>query len=335
MSDTADKPPKVNTEYEPKRLWTSDFALEGKGLRVKKTGHWVPLNLSILHDFFSWFSFYTLAASWRLGRRLTGKGRPTIAFFPDKPRPWYFVWPVIHVAGVKLIDKVEQADIVFQFDDSTESEHVIPKTKDGARLVNMNCRDVSKSRVAEAFAAAAGYSLAVDPTVFNGKMVEKSELNAAHDGRIVQGPIAKGEDGKVYQRLIDNEIEGGLVEDLRACIVGGKPAIVLRKRRNVERRFMNENAQVILARPTSCYSAEEIDVICRFADEMGLEWGGVDVLRDGESGQIFIVDANKTDMGPPIALNIGRKLRATRWMAHAFAAAFMDNSDKIIKDEAV
>lgn len=55
---------------------------------------------------------------------------------------------------------------------------------------------------------------------------------------------------------------------------------------------------------------------------IGLDWGGVDVLRDRSSGRIYIVDANKTDMGPPVALKLGAKLRATRRMAQAFAVAF-------------
>ena len=129
-------------------------------------------------------------------------------------------------------------------------------------------------------------------------------------------------DGKTYQRLIDNEIEGGLVEDLRCCIVGGAPTVVFRKRRPIARRFLNENVDVILDEPRKCYSAEEIEVISAFAKEIGLEWGGVDVLRDRKSGKIFIVDANKTDMGPPVALNLGDKLKATRRMARAFVLAF-------------
>ena len=59
-----------------------------------------------------------------------------------------------------------------------------------------------------------------------------------------------------------------------------------------------------------------------YNNHFGLEWGGVDVLRDNASGKIYIVDANKTDMGPPVALNLGDKLKATRRMAKAFVAAF-------------
>ena len=187
--------------------------------------------------------------------------------------------------------------------------------------MNFDCNDISKSKVGEAFERAAGYSLAVDPRTYKGRMVEKSEKNACHDGRVIEGPMEPIED-KTYQVLVDNEIEGGLIEDLRCSICGGKPAVVFRKRREIARRFLNENAEVILDTPQNAYSSEEIDLISRFADEMGLEWGGVDVLRDNASGKIYIVDANKTDMGPPIALNLGDKLKSTRRMAKAFVAAF-------------
>ena len=303
------------------RNWLADFKYEDGACLVKKTGHRVPLNLKLANDIFTWLTFYTMAQSWRTWRRVTGHKRPTIAFYPDKPRPWYFIWPVMHASGAKLISDVSQADMVFQFDDSTHTDTHTPITKPGARLVNFGCTDISKSCVAESWERAAGYSLKVDPTTYTGPMVEKSEKNACHDGRIIEGPMDPIE-GKTYQRLIDNEIEGGLVEDLRCCIVGGAPTVVFRKRRPISRRFLNENADVILDEPKKCYSAEEIAVISKFAAEIGLEWGGVDVLRDRETGRIYIVDANKTDMGPPVALNLGNKLKATRRMARAFVNAF-------------
>ena len=304
------------------RLWISDFKYDDGAMLVKKTGHRVPITLSLANDIFTWFCFYFFAQTWRSWRRITGYKRPTIAFSPDKPRPWYFIWPVMHVSGAKLIDDVAEADIVMHFDDSTESNGPVPIIKPGARLVNFGCSDISKSTVAAAFERASGYSLSVDPTTHTGRMVEKSELNAAHDGRVLEGPLDEPVEGKTYQRLVDNEIEGGLVEDLRCCVVNGSPVVVFRKRRPLERRFLNENVQVLLDEPRNCYTSDEIAVIERFAAEIGLDWGGVDVLRDRMNGKIYIVDANKTDMGPPVALKLGSKLRATRRMAQAFAIAF-------------
>ena len=304
-----------------KRIWFSDFKYMDRGFLVKKTGAHIPIAWSLFHDVFSWFAFYFFTQTWRIGRWLSGHKRPTIAFFPDKARPWYFIWPVMHVAGAKVVEDPSEADIVIQFDDSTITNNTLPETRSDAVLVNFHCNDISKSLIAEVFAKAAGYDLSADPRTYEGAMVEKSELNGAHDGRIIVGPMEPVE-GKSYQRLIDNEIPGGLVEDLRTCIVGGEPAIVYRKRRLLERRFMNENEEVILDTIANVYSEEELEIIRRFAAGINLDWGGIDVLRDKATGKIHIVDANKTDMGPPIALPIGGKLRATRRMAKAFATAF-------------
>jgi hypothetical protein len=102
----------------------------------------------------------------------------------------------------------------------------------------------------------------------------------------------------------------------------GQPVLVFKKRRPTGRRFANENVSVEWVRPEQVYSPAEIDLIRRFCSEIRLDWGGVDVLRNSTDGRIYIVDANKTDMGPPVALPLGQKLRATRLLARAFGRAF-------------
>lgn len=302
-------------------IWFSDFKFDDGAFLVKKTGARIPMKLKLLNDVFTWFAFYFFAQTWRIWRRVTGHKRPTIAFSPDKPRPWYFIWPVMHVAGAKIISDTSKADIVFQFDDTTVTNNITPGTKPNAVCVNFNCNDISKTLIARVFAEAAGYDLAVDPMTHNGPIVEKSELNAAHDGRIIVGPMQPIE-GKTYQRLIDNEIAGGMVEDLRTCIVGGEPTVVFRKRRLLDRRFTNDNKEVLLDKVEHVFSPEELNIIRRFAAGIHLDWGGIDVLRDRHTGKIHIVDANKTDMGPPVELPLGGKLRATRCMARGFVDAF-------------
>ncbi len=305
-----------------KNNWLSDFQLEGNGyFLVKKTGHRLRLDLHLAHDIFTWFCFYFFAQAWRLSRTLMGKKRPTIAFAPDKPRPWYLIWPVMHVAGAKLVSDTAEADIVMQFDDTTETANPLPHVRDDARTVNFDCADISKSRVSQAFETVAGYSLAVDPENYDGPLVDKSEINAAHDGRVVAGPIPR-EEGRAYQRLIDNTVAGGMVEDLRTCTVNGEPVLVFIKRRPINRRFLNENCDVTMKAPHEVFTPDELGVIKAFTQEIHLDWGGVDVLRDAANGRIYIVDANKTDMGPPVALPLGQKLRATRRLARAFAEQF-------------
>jgi len=207
-----------------------------------------------------------------------------------------------------------------QFEDATYSPNDPPaKLKPGVKLVNFGCRDVSKTNVARACAAAFGNPLAVDPTTFTGLAVEKSEINAAHDGRIVQCPTA-AIPGRVYQRVVDNRMNADLdlVEDLRTCTIGGKPVLVFIKRREVTKRFLNTNTEVLLRSPEEVFSAAEMEQISAFTREIGLDWGGVDVLRDRTDGKLYIVDANKTDMGPPIGLNLPDKIRATYMLRDAF-----------------
>jgi hypothetical protein len=107
---------------------------------------------------------------------------------------------------------------------------------------------------------------------------------------------------------------------MRTPTVGGRPACVFLKRRRIGERFANANAEVILARPEDVYSPAEMAAIAAFCDRLGLDWGGLDVLRDATEGRLYIVDANKTDMGPPTALPLADKLHATRILAKAFRA---------------
>jgi len=296
-------------------VWLKDFEFGLTGLTVRKTGARVPYSPSVIAQVTAWFRYFFAAQQIeRLAPSFT------IAFTPERARPWYLIWAVARAAGAKLVKDAANADVVMHFEDATYSPNDPPtKLKPGVKLVNFSCRDVSKTNVARACAAAFGHPLAVDPTTHAGPAVEKSEINAAHDGRIVQCP-AQPIPGRVYQRVIDNRMAGDLdfVEDLRTSTVGGRPAVVFVKRRQVTKRFLNTNTEVLLRMPEEVFSAEEIEQISAFTREIGLEWGGVDVLRDRTTGKLYIVDANKTDMGPPIALNLADKIKATYAMRDAF-----------------
>lgn len=297
------------------RVWLRDFEFGLTGLTVRKTGARVPYSPSVIADVTNWFRFFF---SWRsmppIGPRFT------IYFTPERARPWYLVRAVSHVAGAKLAKDISDADIVMQFEDATVSPNPAPtNVKPGAKLINFNCTDISKSRVAAASEVAFGNPLAVNPETYTGPAVEKSQINAAHDGHIVQCPTP-ALPGRAYQRVIDNRTPDlSLVEDLRTSTLGGKPIVVFIKRRPVTKRFQNTNVDVEMRLPEQVFSAEEIERISAFTKEIGLEWGGVDVLRDRTDGRLYIVDANKTDMGPPIALNLPDKMVATRLLARAFS----------------
>jgi len=296
-------------------VWLKDFEFGLTGLTVRKTGARVPYSPSVINQVTAWFRYFFAAkAIPPLGPSFT------IAFTPERARPWYLIFSVSRAAGARLVKDASQADVVMHFEDATYSPNDPPaKLKPGVKLVNFKCRDVSKTNVARACAAAFGNPLAIDPLTFSGQAVEKSEINAAHDGHIVQCPTTPAP-GRAYQRVVDNRMHGdlSLVEDLRTCTIGGKPVLVFIKRREVTKRFLNTNTEVLLRTPEEVFSSDELDQISAFTREIGLDWGGVDVLRDRNDGKLYIVDANKTDMGPPIGLNLPDKIRATYMLRDAF-----------------
>ena len=286
-------------------LWWRDFRYADGVMHVKKTGAAVPVEPGVIGETLAWMIFHARVEAERLGRRADG---PRIWFAPDAPRPWYLIWPAAQLAGLRLVARPEGADLGFFFEDLTHSDP--PATRGGLSMINAACTDVSKSRVAQVFEQVSGRALAVDPEIWTGSMVGKSERNGAHDGRVETGPRPAG--GLVWQRLIDNTAADGCVEDLRCPTVGGEIDVVFIKRRPVARRFENHNSAVSLAEAGAVFSADERALISRFCAAMGLEWGGIDVLRDRRDGSIWIVDVNRTDMGPPTALPLRDKLASAR-----------------------
>lgn len=82
-------------------------------------------------------------------------------------------------------------------------------------------------------------------------------------------------------------------------------------------RFSINNRKATLNDPARVFSASELDQIRLFSDRMGLDWGGLDILRDRNDGRIYIVDVNKTDLGPVIALSWRDKIISMRRLGRA------------------
>lgn len=296
--------------------WWRDFQFDGATVQVRKTGARIRVEPGVIAETLSWMVFHGRIELERLSIRADG---PRIWFAPDTPRPWYLIWPVAQLAGLRLTTSPETADIGFCFEDLTEVD--TPKARH-LPLLNGRCVDTSKTHVAQVFETVSGRALAVDPTSWHDEMVAKSELNGAHDGRILIGPHA-AEPGVSYQKLIDNLADDGCVEDLRCPTVGGQIDVVFLKRRPVNDRFANHNTEVRMLNPDEVFTPEERGLISEFCKQMGLDWGGLDVLRDRKTGEIWIVDVNKTDMGPPIALPLADKLTATRKLSQALRSLIL------------
>ena len=299
---------------EPGFNWFSDLCFHwDASITVRKTGVKITLKELTAGELSKFFVYLGMLSVQAAAVRLSGRKRYRVWFTPDRPRPWYVVWSAATLAGIKFVRSEEDADAVFYFEDVTAGTP--PRLADRS-VLNAGITDISKTRVAEAFGRVAGYDLALDPMTHEGKAVEKNELNGKHDGRLVDCPTAP-QPGKSYQRFIDSS-DGVTAFDYRTTIINRRPQFVLLKTKPATDRFSIHNVTVTFRELADVFSAEETDLIRRFAEEMQLDWGAFDVLRDRASGRIYVVDVNKTDTGPAVDLSFKCRGRLKRAISKAF-----------------
>jgi hypothetical protein len=235
-------------------------------------------------------------------------GRPQfVLVHPDWPSKRASIMAYAEALGWAVTNRPNTPDLFdggtvlkLAFDDRTEKRQAQPGFWNG------HCLDISKSTLDRHHQVVFGYGLNVDPTSHSGPMLEKSEGNAVHDGREIQGPLSPDQlqPSKVYQRIIDNRTDEGLFEDLRVVVIHGEVPVVYRKRKSGEVRYTNETAEVDLAgSPKTVLSEGEIDQITSLSAKMCAEFAELDVLRDRQDGRIYCVDLNPTPYGPPAGLN--------------------------------
>jgi hypothetical protein len=268
-----------------------------------------------------------------------GRNRPIqqpAYFFPEYPHPYTVCYRTLHKLGIKPVHgwpTPQTPGLVFVWKDDTyvpaPSTHELNQAA-GSRLVNGACLDISKERVDAIHQQVLGYALAVDPTTFTGRMVIKSNLNGAHDGLEVVGPLASPSSDSVYQRVVNNRpkkvpaplVHRDVVCDIRVTIFGSQAGFAYLKYRPIESRFSNANSLVELIQLPDVFSAQEIEQIEVYCLACGLDYGEIDVVRDANDGRIYILDINKTPLGPPNGLPDTQCELAIEMYCQAFRAWF-------------
>lgn len=234
-------------------------------------------------------------------------GRPerrgTIAFYPHPAGPWYTVPLALAGTAIRITRNVQLADAVMIFDDRTLSDVTLPDTP--AKLLNARVADISKTYIGRVFEQVFGYPLTLNPLTHHGPMVQKSDVNGVHDGKIVQGPLATPLIDSVYQHPVESWVCEEVSEDLRCVCVGGRIAQVFRKEKAREQRFQAVYLQTTLHDAEETFTTVEQALIAQFCAVLGLDFGSLDVLRDyAEGGRLYIVDVNKTCM-PVLSMPVG------------------------------
>lgn len=256
------------------------------------------------------------------GMRVQKRGdRKELGVLPHVPLPLYTLWGIAQILGRTLVSRKREKTILW-----LDLTMVLPARvhKEEATAINGRCTNISKSNVAEVCERVCNRPLVVDPTTYTGLMVEKSEINGVHNGRILIEPIQHPRAGYSYQRLIDNTTEDGrYVEDLRVVVVGRTLPLVYRKRRLLGRRFESSSMHAETVSAESVFSPIERTQLQEFSQALHMDFGELDVLRDKNSGEIYVVDANKTSISPPISMSYTKRFEALKRTAHAFEREFL------------
>jgi len=232
-----------------------------------------------------------------------------ILALPDKPVPQSALYKIAHRLGYRFVaDENERPDVIIAWEDCTirRADARLDRLAATSRVINVGAADISKRRVAEVYERVFGYALKVDPRSCSGPILRKSDNNARHDGTIITAPV-EPEPGYVYQRLINNAVDG-LYENIRVPVFGSIVAYCLLQRCSPKHRFTLEQGNARLVEVDRVFTPDELALLRLFCREMGLDYGEIDVLRDADDGRLYVVDVNTTPFGP-----VNRRLDDSWW----------------------
>jgi hypothetical protein len=247
--------------------------------------------------------------------------------FPSKSTVLYKILKKLHFNITNNPDKVRSLAIYWEDVTVRSANQRIWQISQTEKVINLNSLNISKSVVDNIFEEVFGYSSLVEPENCSGLMVRKNEANAVHDGKIIHGP-ARAEEGFIYQKLINNECDGGLVADMRVPVINGHIPLVFIKYKTMETRFgvfrkwHHKLKNVEVHKPEDLLSHEEILKLITFCRQSGLDYGEIDVLRDRDDGLIYIVDVNNTPTGPP-KMDKKKMKEVLKFMSDLFVQEFL------------
>ena len=281
----------------------------------------IQMDKAFFKSAFAVTTFNTYLVGLRCLRFVLKRGKSkTIAFYPQPSGPWYNAWLAARMAGLKIISDPHEADHVFIFDDATHSRIGLELPSNlRAKAINDNIHDISKSHVSKIFKDVFGYSVDINPQTYKGLAVRKSEINGTHDGEIIECPIPETDlrDDVVYQKLIESTFNNITSEDLRAAYVMGDIPVVAHKYKDIGNRFGMEYKSVDVEMKSDVFTDNEIKLLIKFCQKIGLDFGALDVMRDKHDGHIYVVDVNKTCM-PVLSLSLREQIKTFRRISDSF-----------------
>jgi hypothetical protein len=268
---------------------------------------------------------------WLVFRSLSYKGkheRKIAVFYPELPRSRHILGRIFRILRYQITTDLQAADkaaFIVNWEDTTFRKQIPELLNLSANrlVINSSCLDISKTYVDNTFGKVFGYQTLIDPTTHQGLCVKKGDINALHNGSIVACPVPYPEAGFIYQKLVNNQV-GGYIEDIRVPVFLHDIPFVYVKNRPVDSRFGSKNTKCVMVPTHQVLSATEVTNIIAFCQQMRLDYGELDILRDREDGKIYIVDVNNTPGGPPHNLSRLDEIRALRKLTAAFIKNFIE-----------
>lgn len=302
------------SKFQRTRNYFNGVRISKGVIHVRATGQQIPIDWKLLRSVIAVLRMYIYLFGVKFFRWLR-RAKPTenIAFYPEQPAFWYNIWIDVQISGLHLCEDTKDADIVFVFDDTTTTNVDLSQLGSDKLLINHRVTNVAKKHVGAVFSDVFGYDIAIDPLKFKGKGIRKSDENGTHDGKVLEFPIHEDKvvENFAYQRLVDTINEAGICEEFRVAYVFGRIAVVYHKFKAIERRFGTEYLDVKLKSGDDVFSQREVELLVEFCEQMGLDFGALDVMRDKHSKRIYVVDVNKTCM-PVLSLKFADQMNAHR-----------------------
>lgn len=241
--------------------------------------------------------------SWRLYYKNNRKTK-TVLFYPEYPKRMNILHQIFKSLDFNITNnpnlKFEYGVKCFDTTiDYGNSSKILQEFSKNYLIINKGSIDISKKMVDKVFFEVFKYSSFVDPLSYKGRFIKKSNQNATHDGIVFDKPISSVDDRFVYQRLINNSYDSNTSVEMRVPVMKGYIPFVYYKYKPINDRLGWKILNAEIVETDRALTTEEQENIVLFCEKMMLDFTELDILRDIDSQNIYITDANNNPTGPP------------------------------------